>query len=202
MQAMTRYFLAATSIILLAVWLASASAQVAAGPMAQVKETVDAILATLKDDSLTREVRRKQIRNLINRRFDYRTMSQRTLAVNWKKASPAVRDRFIKLFSKMLESTYMGRIEAYTNERVEYVKERIKGKKAIVDTGNVDIPITYRLRRKGDQWLVYDVKIEEVSLIRNYRSSYGEIVRKEGFDGLLAKMEARLNTQANATKTN
>ncbi|HFD92172.1 MAG TPA: ABC transporter substrate-binding protein, partial [Gammaproteobacteria bacterium] len=89
-----------------------------------------------------------------------------------------------------------GRIEAYTDERVEVLGARVKGSRAEVSTiivsGDVDIPIRYKMRLKGGKWLIYDVVIEEVSLIRNYRSSYRDIVKKEGIDGLLTRMDEKL----------
>jgi len=166
------------------------------GPMEQVRSTVDGILETLKNNGMDKDAKRLKIRDLIKKRFYFRAMSQRTLATNWRKASKEEQQAFTDLFSQLLEKTYMGKIEAYTDEEVEYVREKLKGKKAVIDTliktGNVDIPITYKTVRKGDEWLVYDVIIEEISLISNYRSSYKTIVKKEGISGLLAKMEQKL----------
>jgi len=197
---------ARTILLLLAGWLIVGHAYADQGPLNQVRSTVEAVLENLKNKDLPKTTLSDRIRTLINERFDYRAMAQRALAVNWKKATPKVRDRFTELFSKTLESTYLGRIEAYTDERVEYVKEQVKGNKSIVDTkiitDNADIPVTYRLHRSGDKWLVYDVKIEDVSLIRNYRSTYGEIVNNEGFDGLLAKMAAKLESQEKESGSN
>ena len=135
-------------------------------PTDQVRSTVDAVLSTLKLENLDRGARREKIRSSLQQIFYYRAMSQRTLATNWRKASPAEKDSFVKLFSTLLENTYMGKIEAYTDERVEYVGEKIKGKKAIVDTlivtGSVNIPISYKTVLKDEKWLVYDVVVEEV----------------------------------------
>ena len=168
-------------------------------PTDQVRSTVDAVLSTLKLENLDRGARREKIRSSLQQIFYYRAMSQRTLATNWRKASPAEKDSFVKLFSTLLENTYMGKIEAYTDERVEYVGEKIKGKKAIVDTmivtGSVNIPISYKTVLKDEKWLIYDVVVEEVSLISNYRSSYKAIVKKEGMDGLLSKMEQKIKQQ-------
>ena len=168
-------------------------------PTDQVRSTVDAVLSTLKLENLDRGARREKIRSSLQQIFYYRAMSQRTLATNWRKASPAEKDSFVKLFSTLLENTYMGKIEAYTDERVEYVGEKIKGKKAIVDTmivtGSVNIPISYKTVLKDEKWLIYDVVVEEVSLISNYRSSYKAIVKKEGMDGLLTKMEQKIKQQ-------
>ncbi len=171
-------------------------------PRVQVQRTVDAVIGILQKKDLDRDQRRNALSNVIRQRFDFRAMSRRTLARNWKKATPAERDQFVELFTELLEATYIGRIEAYSNERVVYDKERIRKKKAIVDTHivtpSVEIPITYKLQLKGEKWLVYDVVVEEVSLIRNFRSSYGDIVKKEGFSGLLAKMETKIRELKNS----
>ena len=165
-------------------------------PKEQVKMTVNAVLELLKDKSLDRQTKRSKIRDVINERFDYRAMSQRTLATQWKKASDEEKERFVDLFSKLLEWTYVGRIEAYTNETVEFDKEIIKDHRAQVNTfivtASADIPVNYRLLKKDNDWYVYDVIIEEVSLIRNYRSSYRSIVKNEGISGLLSKMEQKI----------
>jgi phospholipid transport system substrate-binding protein len=166
-------------------------------PTRTVQESVDAIIALLKDDSLGQEEMREKIRAHINTRFDFRAMSQRTLATNWKKASEQERERFIELFSQLIENTYIGKIEAYTDEKVEYPGEKVKGSKAVVETliiaASADIPVDYRLYRKDGVWWVYDVIIEGVSLVSNYRSSYQEIVKQEGFDGLLVKMQEKID---------
>jgi len=123
-------------------------------------------------------------------------MSQRTLATNWKKASTEQKKEFIGLFSKLIENTYIGRVEAYTDEKVDYPGEKVKGKKAVVETliltASADIPVNYKVYLKNDKWWVYDVVIEGISLISNYRSSYQEIVKKDGFEGLIAKMKAKI----------
>jgi phospholipid transport system substrate-binding protein len=174
-------------------------------PTAQIKVTIDAILATLKNKDLGKDERRDKIRTLINDRFYFKAMSQRTLSRNWRKASKDQQQKFIELFSKLLENTYLGRIEAYTNEKVEYIREKqVNEKRAVIYTqivtAKTNIPINYKVAKKGDQWLVYDVIIEEVSLISNYRTSYAEIIRKDGMNGLLAQMEEKVK-DVNSGKT-
>ncbi len=165
----------------------------AAAPTDQLKKSLDGVIEVLGEQGLDREVRRERIRVLFRERFDFKVMSRRVLGKNWKKATPDIQDRFVILFADLLEATYIGRIEEYSDERVDYIKERIKEKRAIINTmivtKSVEIPINYKLTLTGDKWLVYDVVIEEVSLVRSFRSSYSEIVKKEGFEGLLAKME-------------
>ena len=162
-----------------------------------VRNSVDGILDILKKgDTMDKAARRSAMETIIDERFDFRAMSQRTLATNWKKASDAEKQEFTDLFSQLIQSSYVGKLEAYTNETVEYVAEKVKGRKALVETmiktASADIPLNYKMYSKDGNWLVYDVIIEGVSLISNYRSSYQTIVKQEGFDGLMAKMKAKI----------
>lgn len=172
-------------------------AYAAVTPKAQVQATVDQVIDVLRDKQLHGEQRRETLSRLIRARFDFSIMSQRTLGKYWKSATPAEQAHFVTLFSDLLEASYVGRIEAYSDETVSYGEEKIEADRAEVATqvnsGGTHIPIDYRMVQQGDQWFVYDVVIEEVSLIKNYRSSYGEIVRKEGFDGLFVRMEQKIS---------
>jgi phospholipid transport system substrate-binding protein len=165
-------------------------------PTDDVRSAVEAVIALLKDDQLDRDTRRDRMREVIDKRFDFRAMSQRTLATNWKKATDAEKQRFTELFAELIQNSYVSKIESYTNETVEYPGEKLKGRKAVVDTliitSSAEIPVNYRVYLKDGSWLVYDVIIEGVSLISNYRSSYQEIVKRDGFDGLLAQMEEKI----------
>jgi phospholipid transport system substrate-binding protein len=168
----------------------------APGPMEEVQSTVDSIIALLKRDDLSGEDRKEKVGAKVRERFDFKTMSQGVLATNWKKATDDEKKQFIDLFSELLETTYRERINAYDNEEVKYLSEKIKGRKAVVETmvitTDVEIPVTYKLLNKGESWRAYDVVVEGVSLVRNYRDSYREIVNKEGIPGLLAKMEQKI----------
>ena len=166
-----------------------------------VRTSVDTIIGILKDASLNQSARREKIRTVIAGRFDFRAMSQRTLATNWRKASKEEQQHFVQLFSELIQESYIGRIEAYTNETVKYPGEKTTKNRAVVDTliltSSTEIPVSYRLYLKDGQWLVYDVTVEGVSLISNYRTSYQEIVKNEGFSGLLARMQEKVKELAN-----
>ncbi len=184
-------------IILSLFFLACAGVSLASsGPMAQAQGTIDKVVQILKTADLDTEVRREMLSQELAERFDFRAMSQRVLAVNWKKASPQEREKFTALFSELLKRNYIGHIEAYTDEKVEFVKERIKKNKASIDTliitKSAEIPVSYRMAQQGEEWKVYDVVIEKVSFVNNYRSTYGQLIKKGGFSGLLAKMEEKL----------
>ena len=168
----------------------------AVSPTEQVKSTVDQVIEVLRNSPEKGEAQRAILSRLIRARFDFDIMSQRTLGPYWRQASAEEKKEFVDLYSDLLEASYLGRIEAYTNETVSYENEQIEGNRAVVETvihsGNTDIPIDYRLVRQKDGWFVYDVIVEKISLIRNYRSSYGEIVRREGFAGLFERMREKI----------
>lgn len=168
----------------------------ASTPKEDISKTVDQVLTILRDPQTKGTTRREKVSKLVRSRFDFATMSQYTLGKYWKSASAEEQKEFIRIFSDLLEETYIGRIDAYSNETVNYGAESIEGDRAEVKTsvheGNVDIPIDYRLTQKNGEWFVYDVLIEDVSLVKNFRSSYGEIIRKEGFAKLLEKMTTKL----------
>jgi len=185
-----------TAIVLVALLVIPAVVWPSAKAIDDVQATVDDVLAVLRDTAAPLDQRRAKIRNLVRSRFDFELMAKSTLGRQWKNASKQEQETFIELYSKLLEATYVGRIEAYTNEKITYGSEKTKGDKALVEThivtATTDIPIDYKLVQDSAEWKVYDVVIEGVSLIRNFRSSYGSIVEKEGFSGLFARMENKV----------
>ncbi len=126
-------------------------------------------------------------------------MSQWTLGPYWRKANPDQQQRFIALYSDLLEANYRGKIEKYTDQKVSYLGERVEGHRAEVQTEVVTdqatIPLVYRLNLEGEKWMVYDVVIEGVSLVRTYRGTFGEIARKDGIDGLLEQVAQKVRDQ-------
>jgi phospholipid transport system substrate-binding protein len=172
-------------------------------PTDDIRASVDAIIAILKNEQLDQTAKRAEIKAVVNKRFDFRAMSQRTLATNWRKTTDKDKDRFVDLFSQLIENSYVGKLDSYTNEKVDYTGEKIDGRRAVVETVIIttsnDVPVDYRVYSKDDQWLVYDVIIEGVSLISNYRSSYQEIMKNEGIEGLLAKMQEKINELASTS---
>ena len=188
------YYLSA--LIGLLCWVLTAQALAAPTPKERVQETVDAVLEVLRDETRDVETKKRDIRVLVRERFDFRAMAQSTLAQNWRSASEAEQDRFVSLYSRLLEDSYLVMVEEYTNETVEYRNETQRNEKnAQVDTAilaaDKEIPVVYRTRLKDGDWYIYDVVIEGVSLISNYRSTYQQIVRREGMDGLLARLEEK-----------
>ena len=188
-----QYFIILTFGLSLA-FAAAAPAETSA--LDAVRTSVEAILDILKNGSMNKAAKRSAMQLEIGKRFDFKTMSRHTLATNWKTASTEERQKFTALFRQLIQSSYAGKLEAYTNETVEYPAEKTRDNKALVETliktASADIPVNYKLYQKDDEWLVYDIVIEGVSLVSNYRSSYQTIVKKEGLDGLMLKMEEKL----------
>lgn len=193
-----RYIFRFWAPMVVSLLLMAGTAWAVLSPTEQVKETTDGVLSVVTDDSLSKEAKREKITALLKDGFDFRTMSKLTLGVNWKKATPEQQERFEKLFTEVLKWTYITRIEDYSGETMEYGGERMAKKNRaevetfIVTNNGTKIPITYKVHLKGEKWRAYDVVIEGVSLIRNYRGNYREIVKKDGFDGLFAVMEKKI----------
>lgn len=183
-------------LVAAAVAVATLGAAVAASPMAAIRDTVGQVIATLKEPGLDAPTRRQRVVATVRGRFDFPEMAQQTLATYWRTASAVQRDAFAERFTKLLEATYLGRIDEYHDEEVLYDGEQIQGDRALVKTrihtASVDIPIHYKLHRVAGEWRVYDVVIEAVSLVRNYRNTFREIAHKRGIDGLLAQMDEKI----------
>ncbi len=171
-------------------------------PREQLKQTIDQILEVLRDSSLQTEdkkiQRREMLREIARVRFDYRKMSQLSLGKHWKTITDQEKKDFVDLFGTLLEDTYMAKIETYTNEDVVFLKDRIKKKKAQVNTKiitkSVEIPIDYRMyRKKENLWMVYDMVIEGVSMIGNYRSQFGQMLERGSFESLMVKLKEKQN---------
>jgi phospholipid transport system substrate-binding protein len=166
-------------------------------PAERVQRGVELVLSIVQDKTLSQDQRYEKVRAIVEQHFDFRSMSQSVLATNWKKASPEERRRFVDFFSEYIENIYFGAIEAYTGEEIEYGEGRIRGKRALVDTFIVTktarIPVTYKLKLNDGEWYAYDVIIEGVSLVNNYRRTFSAIIRNDGVDGLLNDIQQRID---------
>ncbi|MEE9240325.1 MAG: ABC transporter substrate-binding protein, partial [bacterium] len=137
-----------------------------------------------------------KLRKAIAKQFDFTEMARRSLARYWKKRNKEERKEFVSLFSGILGKSYIGKIEAYTDEKILYVREKADGefarvKTLIVTKRKQEIPITYRMHKVNDRWMVYDVVIEGVSLVNTYRQQFRTILRKTSYDGLVKKLREK-----------
>ena len=170
----------------------------------ELKRTIDKVVQIVSDPELKKnpKLKRERLRQTIGVRFNYTQMVMRSLAKNYKDRTDKERQEFTVLFKKLLENSYASKIENYQNETINYVAEKIKGNYALVKTQIVrkdaTIDVDYKLINEGGEWTVYDFVIEEVSLIRNYRSQFSKIIKTESYDALVAK----LNKKIKALETN
>jgi len=174
----------------------------AGAPTEQVKETVDAVVAILNDKNLKKseKERRTSIRQTIAKRFDFEEMAKRSLSTYWKERTPAEQKEFVALYSDLLESTYIRKIERYENENVVYYDERLDGDYAVVKTkivgkNGLSIPVEYRILKKKEKWEVYDIVIEGVSLVNNYRTQFTQIIRSGSYSDLVKRLKEKANKQ-------
>jgi phospholipid transport system substrate-binding protein len=170
----------------------------AGDPRNLMKQTIDKVIDILKNKELKKaektNERRVAIRKVVGERFDFEEMAKRSLALHWKKRTPAERKEFVPLFSDLLERSYIKKIEGYTDEKFLYTDEKIDVDYAVVNTRiitkrNVEIPIEYRLLNKNGKWEVYDVVIEGVSLVNNYRNQFNKIIREKSYEDLVKRMK-------------
>jgi len=169
-------------------------------PTDQVKGATDQVLKTLQDPALkspdkTAE-RRKQLRAIVDQVFDWQETGKRALARHWQTLKPEQRQEFSALFADLVERSYVGKIEAYSGEKVAYVGDTIEGDQATVKTklitkSGTEIPLDYRMQKEGDRWRVYDVLIEGVSLVGNYRTQFNKIIQQSSYDELVKKMKTK-----------
>jgi phospholipid transport system substrate-binding protein len=188
--------------LLLALVLSAVTASPAAAgvPSDQLKAQIDRVLKTLDDPELKKEGkardRRAAVRKIANDIFDFGETARRSLGRHWQPRTPAERDEFVELFADLLERSYISKVELYGGEKIQYLGDTIDGEQAKVQTklltkGGNEIPIEYRMHRKGDRWLVYDVIIEGVSLVANYRTQFNKIIQTASYQELVKKMKAK-----------
>ena len=164
-----------------------------------VKQTVDRVLSVLKDESLDEEKRKNIVYKLAKDRINFKEMSRRILATNWRIVTEEQKAEFISLFQEILLHTYWLRIKRYSGERVEYITVSFDNEDyAVVDTiivrdkSEIEIPISYRMHRIVNIWFVYDFTVESLSLVQSYRREYRAIIKNFGVDGLLEQMKTEI----------
>lgn len=166
----------------------------------EVKQTVDDVIKIVSNKELKKPAnekkRRDELKAAIGRIFDYREMAKRSMGIHWRTLTPAQKNDFVGLFSTLLENSYAGKIESYNQEKVVYDGEKLEGNYAEVDSRIItakrdEYSLDYRLLKQGNKWMVYDVVIEGVSLVSNYRSQFNKIINEQGYNELVKKMRTK-----------
>jgi len=172
----------------------------AGAPTDLLRVQIDRAVKTLEEPELKKEgktrERRVAVRRIAEDIFDFTETAKRSLGRHWQSRTPAERKEFVDLFANLLERSYLSKIELYSGERIAYLGDTIEGDQATVRTRimtkhGTEIPVDYKMYKQGDRWLVYDVIIEGVSLIANYRTQFNKIIQTSSYQELVRKMKTK-----------
>jgi len=172
-------------------------------PLTTAQGAVNRVLDVLRDPKLknpaAKEIKKEKLRIIYKDMFDEIEFSRRTLARNWNKFTPAQRAEFVNLFEQVLEKAYIDKILAYSNEKVNFYKETMISEnqaeiQSRIVTSSKEIPINYRMIRKGSKWKTYDVVVENVSLVQNYRTQFNDILASNTPEQLLEILRKKVKT--------
>lgn len=190
-----RFYLAGFGVLL---FCAVAAPSHAGAPSDQMRGTIEKVLAVLKDPSLKagakKSERLDQLRQAIYPKFDFAEMAKRSLGAQWQRRSPEEQREFVKLFTDLLENAYFDNIETYDGEKVAITGEKqdqdfAEVSSKITTKKGEEIALNYKLRQVGSDWKVYDVVIENISLVNNYRSQFNRVIAQSSFEDLLRRMK-------------
>ena len=168
-------------------------------PTDQLKGSIDQVIRVLEDPALKSDAKAKErsasIRKLADNIFDFGETARRALGPHWRSLSEQDRQEFVSLFADLLQRSYIAKIERYSGEKITYAGDSVDGELATVKTrfltkDGTEIPVDYRMLRRGDRWLVYDVVVEGVSLVNNYRTQFNRIIQTGSYQELVAKMKS------------
>lgn len=191
--------ISATTLFLLLFWLTPGAA--AAGvPTDQIKATVDRALVVLRDPRFkpaakTKE-RRDQLRQILFTRFDFTEMARRALGANWRRRTPQEQEEFVRLFTVLLERAYADTIESYTDEKIVYVGEKVDGNYAevnskILTSKGQEFSIDYKTQVVSGEWKVYDVVVENISMVNNFRSQFNRVINNSSYEELVHRLKEK-----------
>ncbi len=175
--------------------------------MAEVKSTVDQVLEILKNPEYksAAAARRQKLRDVMGVHFDFADMSRSALGVHWKSISQDQRREFVPLFRDLMEALYMSRIESYSGQEIKFLKEKSNNSDyaevytSIAQQGAQPISVNYRLKRTDQGWKVYDVTVDGISLVANYRNQFNRVINSKGYPELVQQIKARSGESAPAS---
>jgi len=180
------------------IWLAlTITAPAGAGaPTDQVKKYTDTVQQILDDPALKQADKRVAVRKVAEQVFDMNETAKRALGQHWNRRTSAEQEEFVQVFADLLERTYIAKIDLYGGEKLHYTNETIDGEYAavrakVLTRQGAEVPVEAKMRQKGDRWLIYDISIENVSLVGNYRSQFDRIIRTSSFEELLKRLKTR-----------
>lgn len=200
-------------MILFLGWLGVATmAQASVSPTDQIRATVEQAIAVLQDPALAqeanRDARRAKLKDVIYTRFDFEKMAQGAVGIKWRQFNPEQQKRFVDLFSRLLEHSYLGKIESYEGEKFSFLKEVPQGPSVVrvdstVESKGQQYKLSYNMVQTGpDEWKVFDVIIEGVGLVSNYRTQFTQLLQQGTVEDLLTRLDKKVreNEAAPAVK--
>ena len=167
-------------------------------PTDQLKVSVDQVIRIIEDPALKSEAkaqeRRTAVRKEADKIFDFEETAKRALGRHWQSLGEKDRQEFVSVFADLLQRSYISKIERYSGEKITYAGDSIDGDVATVKTRfaakqGTEVPVDYRMLKRGDRWLVYDVNVEGVSLVANYRTQFNKIIQTASYQELITKMK-------------
>lgn len=166
----------------------------------EVKKVVDEVISIVSNKELkgpqNERKRRAEMKKAIGSIFDYTEMTKLAMGIHWKERTPAEQKELVKLFETLLENSYATKIESYNNEKIIYLKEDVEGdytevsSRVITEKGD-EFSLVYQLGKEGNKWMVYDVVIEGLSLVSNYRSQFNRIIEEQGYSELVKRLQTK-----------
>jgi len=165
-------------------------------PQQELKTAIDAGIEILKESGLDDKQRIDKLRVVLYPRFDFKEMAMRSLGSHWRRRTPEQQEEFTNLFTSLLEQTYARNIASYDGQQVIYTGEKVEGKYAQVDSRIVDkkgreFEVNYRMLNRDNVWVIYDVVIENISLVNNYRAQFNRVITRNSYDELISKMRGK-----------
>lgn len=186
--------------VLLSFGVTVSSAQEGSTVTDEVKKVVNEVIRIVTNKDLKKpqnaRERRAEMKKAIGSIFDYGQMTKLSMGIHWKERNPAEQKELVKLFETLLENSYATKIESYNNEKIIYLKEDVEGdyaevsSRVITEKGD-EFSLVYRLGREGNKWMVYDVVIDGMSLVSNYRSQFNRIIEEQGYNELVKKLQTK-----------
>ena len=175
----------------------------AGAPTDQARQYTAQVLKVLRDPALNEVERRTAVRKVAEEVFDLSETARRALGRHWQARTAAEREEFTRLFADFLENSYLSKVSLYSGERVNYVSESIDGDYAIVGARilrkqGTEIPVDARMLRRGDRWYIYDISIEGISMVNNYRSQFNTIIQKSSYEQLVQRLRATREVSLNS----
>jgi phospholipid transport system substrate-binding protein len=179
-----------------ALLLSAVTAASAGPPTEQVRQYSDHVLRILEDTSIEAGDKRSAVRRVAEQVFDVNETAKRALGTHWQRRTPSEQEEFVQVFAELVERTYINKLDLYGGERLQYTSESIDGGYAtvrakVVTKQGTEVPVEARMHRRGDKWLIYDIAIENVSLVGNYRSQFDRIIRSSSFAELMRRLKLR-----------